>query len=107
MYLGEKKGKEQKAKMDFKAKYLAQHLENRVLAILWREVNPDCGNIPKCDIMDYEISSVVATGPRGEEFANAHIENPFVFRWYCSKWFVSFDPLEDTNYKARTHTHTP
>lgn len=46
------------------------------LVILWREINPDCGNISKCYITGYEIE---ATGPRGEEFANAHTENSFSY----------------------------
>lgn len=110
--------------MTSKAKHLAQQLENGVLVILWREINPDCGNKCKCYIMGHEISSMEVTGPRGEEFTNAHTENPFICtaRTHMEMQqgiLRGLKPLEDTyrkthahykhtytKYTCHTHTHT-
>lgn len=66
-------------KVTFKAKCLAQQPENGVLVILWREINPDCGNKSKCYIIGHEICSMEVTGPRGRESANVHMKNLFLF----------------------------
>ena len=58
---------------------LAQELENGILGLLWREINPECGNNFKCSIISHEIDSMGVAGLRGRKPTNTQARNPFPF----------------------------